>query len=131
MTSRLLLDTHVLVWAVTSPQRISKRAMSRLADLDVELLVSAASAFEIATKVRLGRMPDAAEIARTYSSILVRIGAAKLDVSSEHAMTAGSLEWNHADPFDRLLVAQARLDSLTLVTKDRAMRGFAGVPTLW
>jgi len=131
MSSRLLLDTHVLVWAVAAPHRILRRTMAQLADMDSALFVSAASAFEIATKVRLGRMPDAAEIARTYGSSLARIGATKLDVSAEHALLAGALDWAHADPFDRLLVAQAELGSLTLVTKDRAIREFDGVRTLW
>lgn len=131
MRERLLLDTHVLVWAVNAPHRIPKRTLAQLADLDVEILVSAASAFEISTKARLGRMPAGAEIARNYASTLARIGALRLDLTSEDALTAGSLGWDHKDPFDRLLVAQAVRESLTLVTKDRAITAFGAVETIW
>lgn len=131
VSSRLLLDTHVLVWSIATPHRIPQSTMNRLSDLETQMFVSAASAFEISLKARTGRMPDAVEIVRNYSSALIRIGAEQIDVTSEHALAAGSLEWNHGDPFDRLLVAQARELSLTLVTKDRAIRSWAAVETLW
>lgn len=131
MTSQVLLDTHVLVWLIASPHRMRKATMERLNTIETAVYVSAATAFELSTKAHNGRWPDAVQIVDNYSVALLRIGARKLDVTSDHALAAGMLDWQHGDPFDRLLVAQAQTEGLTLVTKDRAIRAFDGVPTLW
>jgi PIN domain nuclease of toxin-antitoxin system len=94
------------------------------------VLVSAISAYEIGTKVRLGKLDSAAELARTWRASIRRLGAVELDVSHEHTTRAGDLDWDHRDPFDRLLVAQAQIDRLTIVTADRAMMHAPGVELL-
>jgi PIN domain nuclease of toxin-antitoxin system len=117
---RYLLDTHVLLWLLGDPERVPPDVQARLADRSNQLLVSAISAFEITTKQRLGKltigMPDHALPAQVE-----RIGATDLPVSLPHAQYAGSMAWSHRDPFDRVLVAQATLDDLILVTVDAAM----------
>jgi PIN domain nuclease of toxin-antitoxin system len=131
MAERLLLDTHALIWAVNDPSRIPKRVFAKLADEANEIVISAASAWEVATKVRLGRLPAARALMQTFDASVRRIGGRHLAISTGHALDAGSLDWPHRDPFDRLLVAQAIKESLTIVTRDRAITGFDGVATLW
>jgi len=116
-----LVDTHVLLWLLSDPGRIDADVLSALADPNNPLVVSAASGLELATKVRTGKL-DAAALTSTLGRRLEEIGAVSLAISMEHALYAGSLAWSHRDPFDRLLVAQATLESATLVTVDAAMR---------
>ena len=117
-----LVDTHVLLWLLSAPDRIPEPVLTPLADRSNALLVSAASALEISTKVRLGKL-DAAELSTTLPGRLIGIGADVLPITLEHAMLAGSLSWAHRDPFDRLLVAQATIEDATLVTVDAALVG--------
>lgn len=131
MSDRLLLDTHALIWAVGDPSRIPKKTFAKLADEANEIMVSAASAWEVATKVRLGRLPTARSLLQTFGHSVRRIGGRQLDITTGHALAAGSLDWTHRDPFDRLLVAQAIQESLTIVTRDRAISAFDGVATIW
>ena len=118
MTRGLLLDTHVVLWALAEPDRLSETARITLADPRVDLWVSAVSAFEIATKHRLGKLPGAERILAELNPLLTRLGAQQLPITMSHASIAGSLEWDHRDPFDRLLAAQAQLESLPLMTAD-------------
>jgi PIN domain nuclease of toxin-antitoxin system len=117
-----LLDTHVLLWLWSSAERVPERVRSDLADRSNTLLVSAASALEISTKVRLGKL-DAPGASSLFARRVARIGASALPITIEHAVFAGSLRWSHRDPFDRLLVAQATLEDATLVTVDSALVG--------
>ena len=128
---RLLLDTHVLLWALGAPHRLPEPVRSALADRRTPLLVSAASAFEIATKHRLGRLPEASALIHHFDQQVERLGADPLPISAQHAIAAGSLDWAHRDPFDRMLAAQAMSDGLELVTADPAFSGFAGLSTRW
>lgn len=127
----LLLDTHVLLWALGAPRRLPEPVRSALADRRTTLLVSAASAFEIATKHRLGRLPEAAALVHQFDQQVERLGADPLPISAQHAIAAGSLDWAHRDPFDRMLAAQAMSDGCELVTADPAFSGFAGLSTRW
>lgn len=120
MGVRFLLDTHVLLWLLSAPERLPPAVLDRLADAANELLVSAASGLEIATKVRIGKL-DAPDLPATLTDRVDRIGAATLPISLGHALLAGSLAWAHRDPFDRLLVAQATIENATLVTVDAAL----------
>lgn len=129
--SSLLLDTHVLVWANAAPHRLSPAARSLIGDATNPLVVSAASAWELAIKYRSGRFPSAEPLVRQFDSVRERIGAAALSMTSAHAIRAGGLAWGHADPFDRMLVAQALMEDLTLVTRDRTMWGVVGLSTVW
>lgn len=124
-----LLDTHVLLWLLGEPARVPERVREQLADPAVDLLVSAASALEIATKHRLGKL-DAGALLDSWGHRLADLDAEDLSVTSEHTLLAGRLEWDHRDPFDRLLVAQAIVENATLVTQDAAIRTFGRAPVL-
>ncbi len=99
--------------------------------MQTRLLVSAASAWEIATKHRLGRLPDADAIVGNFAGVIGRLRAAELPVSCDDAILAGRLDWHHRDPFDRMLAAQAMIAGVPLVTDDAELRGLPGLPTVW
>lgn len=128
---RLLLDTHALLWWVFADAKLSRRARTAISD-DVEnqIFVSAASAWEITTKYRIGKLPDARTVAEDVSGTLAEEGFNELAVSVRHAQRAGNLVGHHQDPFDRMLIAQAILDDLTLVSDERAFDSY-GVQRLW
>ena len=123
----ILLDTHVLLWALLEPHKLSSAARAVIADRNTALYVSAASAWEISTKHRLGRLPDAAPVVLAFDDSLERLGAVAVPVTSRHALAAGALNWPHGDPFDRILAAQCLLDGLPLMTADRAFPRLPGV----
>ena len=129
--STLLLDTHALVWAVSRPDRLSDRARSAIADPVNHLIVSAASAWELSTKVRLGRFSEAEPLVAQYPSIVAELGAEALPITDRHALRAGALGWDHRNPFDRMIAAQALLEHATLVTRDGAYAALGGLDTLW
>lgn len=128
---RVLLDTHVLLWALTRPAALSDAARELIADSRTRLVVSAASAWEIATKHRIGKLPQALSLVQAYEDHLVRLGVEDLHVSSRHALLAGTLAWEHRDPFDRMLAAQSVLESLPVVSADPVFLHVAGVRVLW
>lgn len=117
---RVLLDTHVLLWLIGQPERVPDDVRAQLADRRNQVLVSAISALEIATKTRLGRLHPLG-LVEGWSAQLAGIGADELPVRADHALHAGSMSWDHRDPFDRVLVSQALIDGLTFVTVDRVM----------
>lgn len=126
----LLLDTHAFLWAVMEPRLLSAKVRRLLEDPTTGTVVSTASAWEIATKFRLGKLPGAAAIVADYRAAINGLQARPLAIQDNHALLAGSLSHDHRDPFDRLLVAQAEIEGLTLVSKDRALRQL-GVELLW
>lgn len=128
---RLLLDTHALLWALTEPARLPRTLRNTVQNRGTALLVSAATAWEIATKYRLGRLPAAEPLVLAYEENLVHLGAEELPVTARHALAAGSLAWEHRDPFDRMLAAQSILESVPLVSMDTAFTGLAGLRTVW
>lgn len=125
MTRRLLLDTHVFLWWRTDAERLSATVREAIASSDI-VFVSAASAWEIAIKTALGRvrLPEAVEIGVAAS------GFNRLPIGFSHAELAGTLPPHHRDPFDRMLVAQATVEQLTLVSHDRLLAAY-GVDVLW
>lgn len=127
----LVLDTHAFVWAIRSPQRLGARARSLIEDPSNDVLVSAASAWELATKVRLGRFPEAQPVVDQYAAIVDRLGARDLPVSAAHALRAGALRWEHRDPFDRMLAAQTLLEHATLISRDSAFSVLPGLTLEW
>jgi PIN domain nuclease of toxin-antitoxin system len=127
----VLLDTHALLWALADPGSLSRRARTVIADPETTLRVSAASAWELATKARIGKLPGVGPLLFTYQRHIARLGARELPVTSEHTLLAGSFAWDHRDPFDRMLAAQCVIEGLTLVTKDSAFADASGVRTLW
>lgn len=118
---KLLLDTHVLIWATADPDRLSLSARQKIIEPDNDLFVSTASIWAISIKRSLGRIDfPLGEIER----LLDASGFQPLPISVAHAAAAGSLPRHHNDPFDRMLVAQARTEGMTLVTADAAMSSY-------
>lgn len=126
---RYLLDTHVLLWLLGAPDRVPEPVRDQLSDPANHLAVSAASALDVATKERLGKLP-ASGLVTTWADRVGDIGATELAVTGAHALLAGSMRWTHRDPFDRLLVAQATIEAMGLVTVDRALRDLPSPPVL-
>ncbi|WP_309134340.1 type II toxin-antitoxin system VapC family toxin [Cellulomonas sp.] len=129
MGVRYLLDTHVLLWLLGDAERVPPRVREDLADPTVTLLVSAASALEVATKQRLGKL-DVGDLVAYWTRRVEEIGGTELPVRADHALLAGRLTWDHRDPFDRLLVAQAVVENATLVTVDAQIRAYARAAVL-
>jgi len=122
---KLLLDTHLLLWAAGEPERLSKPARRLIDDPDNELLFSAASLWEVAIKRRLGR-EDFKVDARLLRRGLLDNGYSELPIISDHVVATESLPLLHRDPFDRILVAQATVEGVTLLTIDSLVSQYAG-----
>lgn len=129
--ARVLADTHVLLWLLGEPHRIPVATRDLLRDRSTDLWVSAVTAWEVATKHRVGKLPSAVPVVAAYDSYLSRLGARELAVTARHALLAGSMTWEHRDPFDRMLAAQAMIESVPLVTADAAFRTLPGLHVLW
>lgn len=127
---RLLLDSHTLLWWWREDAKLSASARIGIADSGSEIWVSAATGWEIATKVRLGKLDSMTEPVRQFQSLLAADGFRVMSVTLDQALHAGSYTMTHRDPFDRMLAAQAELEGLTLVTRDSAFADFP-VQTLW
>jgi PIN domain nuclease of toxin-antitoxin system len=125
----LLLDTHAFLWLLGEPNRLPGGLVAVLEDPVNRVLVSAASVMEVATKVRIGKLPTASHLVdpAVWSSRSRQMGLEPLPITQDHALAAGSLAWDHRDPFDRLLAAQALTGDLVLVSRDSA---FGAVPSL-
>ncbi|MFN3459333.1 MAG: type II toxin-antitoxin system VapC family toxin, partial [Novosphingobium sp.] len=104
---RLLLDTHALIWWLAGDDSLGKDAKSAVADEANTVFVSAASAMEVATKYRIGKLPSAALLAQDFENVIASQGFTELPISIHHARLAGEMPIPHKDPFDRLLIAQA------------------------
>ena len=122
---KLLLDTHILLWSALQPTRLSAAARKLLNDPRNELLFSATSLWEIAIKKALGREDFRVE-ARLLRRNLLDNGYTELPITGEHAVNVDGLPRLHKDPFDRLLLAQAHAESITLVTSDEQLAGYGG-----
>lgn len=127
---RLLLDTHALIWWLAGDEALSRRAREAIADEVNEIAVSAASAMEIATKFRIEKLPGAALLAQSFEEIIAEQGFGELPISVHHARLAGEMNIAHKDPFDRLLIAQAQVEDMVLVSNEAMFDGFA-VKRLW
>jgi PIN domain nuclease of toxin-antitoxin system len=127
---RLLLDTHALIWWLGGDETLSIPARAAIGNEDHSVLVSAASAWEIATKHRLGKLPQAAGFVSDIAGAIAAHGFESMPVTLRHGQTAGALPGHHNDPFDRMLIAQAMLENCTLVSNDGAFDAY-GVVRLW
>lgn len=125
----ILLDTNALLWLVAAPEKVSTAAREVLAAPATQVSVSAASAWEIAIKTRLGRL-DGDALLSAWSEVLADMSAAELPIDSGDAILAGRLRWDHRDPFDRVIVAQAARRNLTIATSDSRILQAALTPTL-
>lgn len=129
VVTAVLLDTNALLWLLASPQKIAQPALAVLEDPSNELFVSAASAWEISIKTRLGRL-DGSGVLSSWSDSLAAMAAQELTMNSADATLAGQLEWAHRDPFDRMIVAQATRRGLAIATSDKVIREGAMTPII-
>ncbi len=127
---RVLLDTHTLIWAKISPKSLSRQVAKIMADPLNEIFVSAATAWEIATKVRLGKLPGAEGLERNFLEAIEDSGYTLVPIDAESALRAGRLIADHGDPFDRMLAAQSLASDIPILSKDTKLDVF-GVRRLW
>lgn len=127
---RLLLDTHTFLWWITSDQRLSQRSIELISDGSNELLFSTASGWEIAIKAGLGRLDMPEPLDRFVTEHLSRNHISVLSVQLSHALHVYTLPQLHRDPFDRLLVAQAQVERLPLLSSDKRLAEY-DVDVLW
>ena len=125
----VLLDTHTLLWLVSTPSDVEASALAVIADSDTNVWVTAASAWEIAIKTRLGRL-DGEALLSAWADIVADMSTTELAIESSDAILAGRLPWEHKDPFDRVIVAQALRRNLTIATRDAKILDAALTPTL-
>ena len=126
---RLLLDTHIVLWSALEPERLSASARAAIEDPENDVLVSAVSAWEIAIKQSLGKLELDRAAEHWLPEVLRKSGFEAIEVSLASALRVRALPWHHRDPFDRLLIAQAFEENLTLVTHDVQLAVY-GVPML-
>lgn len=127
---RLLLDTHALLWWLDGDRRLSPKARRAISNESNTILVSAASAWEITTKARLGKLPGATEVAADVAGCVASQAFASMDITMLHAQRAGSLAGEHRDPFDRILIAQTQLEDVAIVSDDSVFDAY-GVRRFW
>ena len=127
---RCLLDTHALLWWLFDDPKLSAQAGEVIAEPENAILVSAASAWEIATKHRLGKLPEAGDVAQRLPTYVRKARFTELRISIDHAQAAGGLPGPHRDPFDRMLIAQSKLLAIPVVTIDPVFRDY-GVIVIW
>jgi PIN domain nuclease of toxin-antitoxin system len=126
-----LLDTHTFLWAVRGSTNLSNTAAKMIEDMNVQIFVSAVSAYEIMNKHRIGKLPEFDDIAKDYFNFVKKLGVDSLSISEQDAHFAGNFEWTHRDPFDRLLAAQSAIDNLTLITNDPVFGELSWLTVLW
>ena len=126
---RLLLDTHTLLWWWTNDLRLSDTARQSISDESNAVWVSAASAWEIAIKQRLGRLEKVPDATRRFGELVAADGFVHLSMTALHGLRAGSYPVAHRDPFDRMLAAQSELEALVLLTRDPAFKGLPNYRT--
>jgi PIN domain nuclease of toxin-antitoxin system len=121
---KLLLDTQCFLWWFAQPERLSETAIAHMTNEANELWLSVASIWEIGIKAALGKLPLPEPIDRYVPSRMAQLGAKSLDIRATHAMRAAALPLHHRDPFDRMLVAQAQVDDMTLVSADEMLQQY-------
>ena len=127
---RLVLDTHALIWFAEGNERLSAPARAAIEDPANTVFASAVSALETSTKYRLGKLPGAQLLAHEFSAVIAQCGFEGLPISVEAARLSGSFRHPLRDPFDRLLIAQALSEDLTLISNELVFEDF-GVKRLW
>lgn len=127
---RLLLDTHAFLWALLEPEKLTPATRELLQATSTDIVVSVASAWEITSKYRLGKLPGAAAVVDDYAAAIRGLQATELEIKRTHVLRAGSFPQAHRDPFDCMLAAQAEIEHLPIVSRDNAFAQF-GVKLLW
>ena len=135
MSERFLLDSHVLLWMALDDPQLDSRVLARLVEPGTPLLVSAAGIAELCIKASSGKLAlpfDSGVDARTgFEDMLDRLEVAALPIAMAHAVLLRDLPLHHRDPFDRLIIAQAMCENLTIVTHDHAFAAYEGLTVLW
>jgi PIN domain nuclease of toxin-antitoxin system len=127
---RLLLDTHTLLWVMLGDRKLSRKAKEEIEDVSNEVFASVVCMWEIATKVRIGKMPEPGNLLQDPYAALAVLGFHDLPLTLRHARLGGLFPHPQKDPFDRMLAAQALLENLTIVSVDSVFDGFA-VSRIW
>ncbi len=125
-----LLDTHALLWALLDKSRLPERVRKIIESGDDDVSISAVTAMEMATKFRIGKLPEAGPILADFESAMLEDGFQLLSISASHSLLAGSIEGGHKDPFDRFLIAQSICDNMTLISNEALFDSFGGT-RLW
>jgi PIN domain nuclease of toxin-antitoxin system len=127
---KLVLDSHAFFWWTIDHPKLSRAARAAIENPDNEIYASAVVAWEMATKVRIGKWPQARAVAESFDAVVARNRFVTLSISTAHARVAGFLPIRHGDPFDRMLAAQAQIEQMPLVTADPVFKEF-GVNVIW
>ena len=127
---KVLLDTCVLIWATLSPKFLAEKARETIADQNNDIFVSAASAWEIATKVRLGKLPGVEKLERDYLDVIDNAGYTQLSIDTQSALRAGRFTSAHRDPFDRIIAAQALAMDIPVLSPDAQFEAL-GARRIW
>ena len=121
---QVLLDTHALVWWLEAKENLSRKAKETIEDSETVVFVSAASGWELAIKTQIGKFKSA-ELVRSLEREIEKEGFIELPISLKHTLLAGSFDSPHKDPFDRLLIAQAQVEKVPIVSNEKVFDGFA------
>jgi PIN domain nuclease of toxin-antitoxin system len=128
MGNQYLIDTHVFLWWIFDDPKLAQNIREIIQKPSNKILVSSASAWEIATKYRIDKLPEAKELLEDYDNILQKARFLKLSINTAHALRAGLLPIPHQDPFDRMIMAQSELEKIPVITYDSAFKtGFIEV----
>jgi PIN domain nuclease of toxin-antitoxin system len=127
---RALLDTHTLLWWILDDPALTQTARATITETSNTMVVSAASAWEIAIKFRLGKLPRVADLVSNFSKEVEHEGFQILPISAEHGIRAGLLPGLHKDPFDRMLIAQSQAENTPIISNEAVFEAY-GVRTLW
>lgn len=127
---KILFDSHALVWFLVGDDRFPARLRQRLKEPESQFVISAVCVWEIGTKVRRGRWAEAEPVVVGFQDVLATSACSPLAISIEHARLAASFNWQHRDPFDRILAAQSQIEGMPLLTADPVFRSF-GVTVMW
>lgn len=122
MGNRYLIDTHILLWWMFNDPKLDETSQNIIKDHQNQILVSSASAWEIATKYRIGKLPEAKELLEHYEEILMQARFLELSITTAYALRAGLLPITHRDPFDRMIIAQSELEQIPVITHDPAFQ---------
>ncbi|MDR1186275.1 MAG: type II toxin-antitoxin system VapC family toxin [Bifidobacteriaceae bacterium] len=128
---RLLLDTHAVLWAMTEPRLLGQTAELLILDPVNEVLLSAVVPWELSIKRHSGKLAVAAPVLADFPAVIAALAATPLAIDHRHAILAGDLSWDHKDPFDRMLGAQAALEGATLISRDPVFDTLPGTRRVW
>ncbi|EGK84708.1 type II toxin-antitoxin system VapC family toxin [Microcoleus vaginatus PCC 9802] len=128
---KLLLDTQCFLWWFAQPDRLNEEAIAQIADETNELWFSVASVWEMGIKVAIGKLPLPEPIDTYISTRMIQLGARSLEITAPHALRAAALPLHHRDPFDRMLIAQAQMEEMTLVSADSMFKQYSDIAILW